>query len=195
MLEAFGGRGIPVEEVSDEALEALADTESPQGVIAAVELPDWTLEDLRPGPESPVVALDGLQDPGNVGTICRTAFALGAAGVIFLPGTVTRTNPKVLRGSMGATLRFPTPVATVESFLSWAASRELTLWATAPNGVPIRSLKPPERLAIIVGNEGAGIRPTIEVAASQRVGVPLIRPAESINAAVATGIILYEVLR
>jgi len=194
LLAALRARAIEIEEVPDETLATLADTESPQGVVAVVELPEWRLEDVEPGPHQPVVVLDGVQDPGNVGTICRTAYALGAAGVVFLPGTVVRSNPKVLRGSMGATLRFPTPAVTVESLLSWLATTDVALWATAADGVPIQSFNPPDRLAILVGNEGAGISPALRAAASRIVGVPLVRPAESINAAVAAGIILYEVV-
>src|SRR5581483_4552439 len=99
--------GAPVEPVSGRELEALADTEHPQGVVAVIEPRAWSWRDIQPGPGGVVLALAGVQDPGNVGTILRTAWALGAGGVVALKGTAELYNPKVLRGSMGAL--FPLP--------------------------------------------------------------------------------------
>ena len=94
--------GVRLESVSDAELDELADTEHPQGVVAVIEPREWRLEDIRPAPGRSVLVLDAVQDPGNVGTMLRTALGLGGAGVVALKGTADLHNAKVLRGSMGA---------------------------------------------------------------------------------------------
>jgi TrmH family RNA methyltransferase len=194
-LERAGAR---LEVMDDGALERLADTESPQGVVAVIQPRQWDWEDLRASGRAPVVALAGVQDPGNVGTILRTAFALGAAGAVALPGTAELNNPKVVRASMGAAFRIPALAGTVEAFLAWAAAGSIELWAAAADGDPVgatpRSARP---IALILGNEGAGIPPALAGRAARRVAVPLAPRAgvESLNVAVAAAILLYEVTR
>ena len=104
---ALAARAVPLLEVSPAELDGLADTEHPQGVVAVVEPRQWSLGDVPSSPGSIVVVLDAVQDPGNVGTVLRTALGLGADGVVALKGTAELTNPKVLRGSMGAAFRLP----------------------------------------------------------------------------------------
>ena len=109
-------------------------------------------------------------------------------------------NPKALRAAMGATFRHPVVQLDDAPFIAWARDRAITLWATAADGVPLaRALdsrtSAQELIAVIVGNEGAGIRPQLNAIAAQRVAIPLARGAESLNVAVAAGILLYEVLR
>jgi TrmH family RNA methyltransferase len=154
---------------------------------------------MEPG-NGAVLVLDAVQDPGNVGTMLRTAFALGAAGVVALPGTAELGNPKVLRGSMGALFRFPAVPAAHEEFLAWADAGRVALWLTASDGEPLaaavaRRGAGPNPVAIVVGNEGAGVSERLASAAAMRVGIPLAPQAESLNVGVAAGILLYEVLR
>jgi len=109
-------------------------------------------------------------------------------------------NPKALRAAMGATFRHPVVQLDDGPFITWARERGFTLWAAAADGTPLpRALdsrtSPKELIAVIVGNEGAGIRPQLNAIAAQRVAIPLARGAESLNVAVAAGILLYEVLR
>jgi TrmH family RNA methyltransferase len=109
-------------------------------------------------------------------------------------------NPKALRAAMGATFRHPVVQLDDGPFIAWARERSVTLWAAAADGVPLaRALgtrqSHQELIAVIVGNEGAGIRPQLNAIAAQRVAIPLARGAESLNVAVAAGILLYEVLR
>ena len=104
---ALVAAGVKLETVDDRALGELADTEHPQGVVAVIEPREWFLDDIALEPRSAVLVLDAVQDPGNVGTMLRTALALGAAGVVALPGTADLSNPKVIRGSMGALLPAP----------------------------------------------------------------------------------------
>jgi TrmH family RNA methyltransferase len=186
---------IHVVELPDDELADLADTDTPQGVIAVVKLPKWTLADIQPGAAAPVLVLDGVQDPRNAGALLRTAFALGAGGAVLLPGTVPLSHPKVLRATAGATFRFPTARIQTGEFNAWIGREGISVWATAAEGTPLARLDVPERLAIVVGNEGAGVRPEIQATSIQLVGIPLARGAESLNVAVAAGIILYEVIR
>jgi len=142
------------------------------------------------------VLLDGVQDPGNVGTMLRTALALGASGVVALKGTAELTNPKVLRGSMGAAFRLPAVRSEVDPLIAWVRERGAELVVAAADGEPLgrpRRGGPP--LALVVGNEGAGVGPALAAAASRRLAIPLVSPVESLNVAVAAGILLYEVTR
>ena len=191
--------GVRLEEVSQSELEALADTDQPQGIVAVIRPSSWALEQIPTPPGAVVLVLDAVQDPGNVGTMLRTALALGASGVVALKGTAELTSPKVLRGSMGALFRLPAVAAVAASFLSWADERGVELWVAAADGDPMgrsrprRERRPP--MALIVGNEGAGVSPELRTAAERRVAIPLAPGAESLNVAVAAGILLYEVTR
>lgn len=187
--------GVPLERVEDDLLLQLADTEQPQGVVAVVEPRAWTLAELRPGPRDVVLVLDGVQDPGNVGALARTALGLGAMAMIALPGTADLTSPKALRGSMGALFRLPALHAETSGFVAWARGEGLALWTTAADGVPVAPAARTGPVALVLGNEGAGVRPELVVAASRSVAVPLRAGVESLNVAVAAGILLYEVTR
>lgn len=190
-------RKIRLEEVSLAELDELADTEHPQGIVAVIEPRTWGMADLPAGAGSVLLVLDAVQDPGNVGTMVRTAHALGAAGVVLLKGTADLTGPKALRGSMGAAFRLPCVPAADDAFLVWAAEHGVEVWATAADGEPLRRsmLSRSGGVALVVGNEGAGVSPGIGAAAKRRVAIPLRPGAESLNVAVAAGILLYEALR
>jgi len=195
--------GTRLEEMSDAELAQLADTEQPQGVIAIIEPPRRSLRDivLRPStggsaPCAAVLVLDAVQDPGNVGTMLRTALGLGAAGVVALKGTAELTNPKVIRGSMGALFRLPAVAATPAEFLSWAEQDRVEIIVAAADGAPVeRHTASAGPVAIVVGNEGAGVSAAIASAAVRTIAIPLRPGAESLNVGVAAGILLYEVLR
>ncbi len=195
LLKDLADHAVTVDDISEAELAQLADTESPQGILAVVEPPRWELVQIRPEPGLPVLVLDGVQDPGNVGTLLRTAFALGSPGAILLTGTADLANPKVMRSGMGATFRLPTARVSEGQLAKWAREYAVTLWTAAAVGTPVGRITPPERLALVVGNEGAGVRPSIKSLAKQHVTVPLARGAESLNVAVAAGIILHEVHR
>jgi TrmH family RNA methyltransferase len=198
LKSALVERGVRLEPVSDGELAELADTEHPQGVVAVVEPRRWALDDIAAGPGSPVLVLDGVQDPGNVGTILRSALGLGAAGVIALKGTAELTNPKVMRGSMGALFRLPTVPSDVETYLPWARERGIETWVAAADGIPIEPgavRGHPAAVSLVLGNEGAGVSAGLEAAARRRVGIRLAPGAESLNVAVAAAILLREVAR
>jgi TrmH family RNA methyltransferase len=192
-------RGIRAEEVSDADLDALTDTEHPQGITAVIEPKEWTLADIRLAPGVAALVLDAVQDPGNVGTMLRTALGLGAAGLVALKGTADLTNPKVIRGGMGATFRLPSVPAAPEELVAWAQLQRAEIWVAAAGGEPAARL--PRRTAdrppvlLVVGNEGAGVGPILDAAANRRVGIILNPGVESLNVAVAAGILLHEVTR
>jgi TrmH family RNA methyltransferase len=192
-------RAIRFEEVADADLEALADTEHPQGVVAIIEPRRWSLEDIRMAPGASVLVLDAVQDPGNVGTMWRTALALGAAGLVALKGTADLTNPKVVRAAMGASFRLPAVIAAPDEFVAWGRLQRAEIWVAdmageSPQRMPRQSTARAP-VALVVGNEGAGVSPSLDAAADRRVAVPLARGAESLNVAVAAAILLYEVTR
>jgi RNA methyltransferase, TrmH family len=190
---------VTVEPVTDAELEELADTEHPQGVIAVIEPKRWTLDDLRMNPGATILVLDGVQDPGNVGTMLRTALGLGAAGLVALKGTADLTNSKVIRGAMGASFRLPAVTAGPDEFVAWARLQRAQIWTADAAGDPgerqqTRGADRPA-VALVVGNEGAGVGETVAAAADRRIAIPLARGVESLNVAVAAGILLYEVTR
>jgi RNA methyltransferase, TrmH family len=172
----------------------IATTESPQGVMALVRPPAWTLEQIFAG-RALAVILDGLQDPGNAGAIVRSAEAFGSTGVVYLKGAVSPWNPKAVRASAGSLFRVP--VAT-------GAERSRTVAACRQSGVALFAASVQARLAghaaglagpcaIIIGNEGQGLSPEwAEAAAGIRIPT---RGVESLNAALAAGILLYEASR
>lgn len=198
LKSALERRGVRVEEVGEDELAALADTEHPQGVVAVIEPRRWTLREIAAAPGSPVLILDAVQDPGNVGTILRSALGLGAAGVVALKGTAELTSPKVVRGSMGALFRLPAVPSETEPCLAWARERGIELWVAAADGIPLEpgtARAHSAAVGLVVGNEGAGVSPALEAAASRRVGIRLVRGAESLNVAIAAAILLREVAR
>jgi TrmH family RNA methyltransferase len=195
LADAIRSRAGRVEEVDDRTLAGLASTEHPQGIIAVITPSLATLEAIPVGGRSVVLLLDGVQDPGNVGTMLRTALALGAAGVVALPGTADLSNPKVLRAAMGASFRLPAVAAGQDAVLSWVRATRLSLWAAAGDGDPVQAATPSGPVALVVGNEGAGVNAALTAAAQRKVAIPLHARAESLNVGVAAGILLWELLR
>jgi len=163
--------------------------------VAVIEPREWFLDDITLTPRSAVLVLDAVQDPGNVGTMLRTALALGAAGVVALPGTADLSNPKVIRGSMGALFRLPCVATDPDTLSVWAGNHEAGTWVTAVDGDPVPRGVRTSPVLLVLGNEGAGVGDTMTARATGRVGIPLQPGAESLNVAIAAGILLYEVLR
>src|SRR2546423_13735509 len=167
---------VSVEEGSARALAQVADTEAPQGIVAVVEPRTWVPGDILLGGErTAALVIDGVQDPGNVGTLIRTAHALGAAGTIVLRGTADTLNPKALRAAMGATFRHPVVPFDDAAVIAWARQHDVTLWATAADGEPLpRAVQAggSRPIAVIVRNQGAGIPPPLNARSPQRVASP-----------------------
>src|SRR5213596_619043 len=137
LVAELQGHAVEVEEVGARVFAQLADTETPQGIIAVIEPRRWTANDFAPPSGAVALVIDGVQDPGNVGTLIRTAHALGAAGTVVLRGTADPTSPEALRAAMGATFRHPIVSLDDSGFIAWAKQHGVTLWASAADGVPL----------------------------------------------------------
>lgn len=189
-------RGIRLAVAPDALLRAISGTESSQGVIALVKPPEWRLEQLFRGCPL-VLVLDGLQDPGNCGTIVRATEGFGGTGVLFLKGTASPYNPKTLRASAGSLFRVPF-LDGVDPALARAALQQnrVELYAGVPARESVRPLNQADltgRCALIIGNEARGVGGVLRGAALD-VAIPTVG-VESLNAAVAAGIMLYEARR
>jgi len=187
--------GLSHETVSDKDFASAAGTDTPQGVLAVATVPEARLGDLPDTPTLRLLVLDGIQDPGNAGTILRTAAALGATATLALPGTVDLWNAKVVRSGMGAHFHHPCLTGTWDELAEFRQHRGLELWAADVSGTPIRAATVPARLGLIVGNEGSGLSSQARTRADRFVALPIASTVESLNVAVAAGILLYELNR
>lgn len=187
--------GVDTTGVDDDVLEELADTETPQGVLLACRQPTWPLDDVIGSADRGLLLLDGVQDPGNVGTLVRSAAAFGLGGVLALDGTVDPWNPKAVRAAAGTL--FGTRVRAVP----WTeaapalAGASVALVVSDAAGRDVATYEVPERWALAVGNEGRGVRPAVARAAEATVAVPMAGDAESLNVGVAGAVLLYAIRR
>jgi TrmH family RNA methyltransferase len=188
-------RGVPVETVGEKEFESAAETDSPQGVLAIGVVPQRTLADLPAADSLRLLVLDAVQDPGNVGTILRTAAALGATATFSLPGTVDLWNAKVVRSAMGAHFHHPCLTGTWDELDTFRKDRQIEIWAADAAGTVVDELEPPKRLALVVGNEGGGLSSQSRTRADRLVALPITAAVESLNVSVAAGILLYELRR
>jgi RNA methyltransferase, TrmH family len=179
-------------DAADHQVAALADTEAPQGVVVAAEIPRRGLGDLEVPERALGVVLDGVQDPGNFGTIVRSADAFGAGWVCALPGTVDPWNPKAVRSAAGSSLRVPIVEAAQDQLRTFLQAHGFRVLGADVRGEPVRSARGPGRVALVLGNEGAGLRPQTRELLDGTVSVPIRGAAESLNVGVAAGILLYE---
>lgn len=193
LLEEAARAGVPVRTVPDAELDRLAGTLTPQGVLAVAEVPDVSLDSLRRGPTGLVLLLDGVQDPGNFGTLVRSAEALGAAGVVALSGTVDPWNPKAVRASAGSAFRIPVVQASWAEASDWLRAEGYEILAAAAGGEPLGSVG--AKVALVVGNEGSGVSEGVLSEVDRTVGIPLRGRAESLNVAAAAAILMYEMTR
>lgn len=191
LLRACRDRGVPIEEVDERELAEYADTVTPQGILAVAEIPGSGWDRL---PDGDLLVCDGIQDPGNLGTILRTAEALGVAGTVSLKGTVDPWNPKTVRASAGSVFRVPVVDADWEETSDELRRRGLPLWASGVDGDALDREDPvPERVAVVLGNEGAGVRPEILASADRRVAIRLRGSVESLNVAVAAALLMDRI--
>jgi TrmH family RNA methyltransferase len=144
-----------------------------------------------------VLVLDGVQDPGNVGTMIRTAYGLGVRMTVVLDGTADPRSAKVIRASMGAVFRHRVVAGTFAEFDAFRRARDLALWVASADGEPVDQLvqAATDDIALVIGSEGHGVRDAWRSLDHVRVAVPMRGGAESLNAGVAAGILLYELTR
>jgi RNA methyltransferase, TrmH family len=193
--QSLRARNVELAEVGPHEFASAAETESPQGVLAIAEVPARSLSDLAVGIPWRGLVLDAVQDPGNVGTILRTAAALGAAATVALPGTVDLWNAKVVRSAMGAHFHHPAMSCTWDELDAFRAANGVALWAADASGDGVGREVAPPRLGIVVGNEGGGVSDAARERADRLVAIPIASGVESLNVAVATGILLHELRR
>lgn len=193
----LAARGIPVYRAEESALRRVLNTVTPQGLAAVCRIPERRLTDWSP-PERAVLAVcDRLSQPGNLGSLIRSAEAAGAAGVVLAPGTVDPYNPKTVRGAMGALFRLPVFQAPDENILrEFLENNRFSLLEAAVGGEDIFAVQNyPLRSAVIFGSEAAGAELGAVLGGARRVSIPMRGAVESLNVAVAAGIILYEICR
>ena len=180
--------------LSDALFQTIASTGTSQGLVALIRPPHWSMADLF-GRRSPLLVLDGIQDPGNAGTMIRAAEAFGASGVLLLKGSVSPYNAKALRASAGSVFRMPLVTGVERSqFLAEVQQRGIRLFAMMPAGmVTLEDCRLDRECAVVVGSEGQGVT---EQLASHTVGVRIpTLGVESLNAAMAATVLLYEAHR
>ena len=187
---------LAAEPVSDSVMARMSDTKTPQGILAVVRQKKWRLEDLTAAP-APLLVLEHVQDPGNVGTLFRTAEAAGAAGILMDAETADPWQPKVVRGTMGAIFRLPFAVSEdLPEALRELKARGMTLYAAHLEGSrEYDAVSYPPRAAFLLGNEGNGLSDAVTALADERIRIPMAGRTESLNVSTAGAVLLYEHFR
>lgn len=192
--EAALSQNLPRYYLASHVMAAICDAKTPQGVAAVCAYPqDETPDKLG----ALMIALDGVQDPGNVGTILRTMDAAGFTGLLMDEKTADPYAPKALRASMGGVFRVPTArCQDLPATLAKLSAAGYDILAGDLQGEPFYQ-RPPvqDKVCIVIGNEGAGISPAVKEKATMRLRIPIVGGAESLNAAVAAAIMMYDLVR
>lgn len=182
-------------DVTEAELAQLATTDTTQGIVAIAAIPRIELSDIALDGRSLIIVLDAVQDPGNFGTIVRSADAFGAVLVAALPGTVDPWNPKAVRSSAGSSLRVPIVETELEPLLVYLHGHCAILLGADVQGNSVEAAARNGPLALALGNEGAGLSAGVRAACDQLVSVPIAGAAESLNVGVAAGILMYLLTR
>ena len=183
--------GVRLVEVPADVLKSVSTVDTPQGMLAVCRTPALTPpEELTPGR---YLVLDGVQDPGNVGTVWRTADAFGADGIFLLPGCAEPFSPKTVRSTMGACFRLPVWETDLEQLTALLKEAELPLYATAlsDHTADVRQADL-SRAAVVIGSEGRGVSRPVLDACALTLKIPMRSRCESLNAAVAASVVLWE---
>jgi RNA methyltransferase, TrmH family len=190
-------RGLRVVRVTSALFSRLADRDGPSGLAAIVRAQLAGLAALKVPPDSVFVALHEVGNPGNLGTIIRTADAAGMAGVVLIGSTTDPFDPAAVRATMGALFSVPVAHAvTAEEFFGWAAGHGITVAAASARGTgAFWESEPSMPLAILLGSEGRGLPGSLLTRADLQLRIPMVGTAESLNLAVAAGILMYETVR
>ncbi|MFC4355957.1 TrmH family RNA methyltransferase [Chryseomicrobium palamuruense] len=182
--------GIEVLEISPEIVEELTDTEHTQGIFAHCALPQMKVNSAE---WRRVLLIDAVQDPGNVGTMIRTADAAGVDAVILGKGSADAYNPKTLRSAQGSTFHLPVLKGDLSEWVNQLADHHFAILGTSLQGASnYRDVSMTEKMAFIMGNEGSGVQPQLLEQVDAKVKIPIYGKAESLNVAMATGILLYH---
>lgn len=189
--------GLPVEVLSDKVFSHVSDTKTPQGILCLVKQKKVDLSEMLEKTTPFLMVLDNLQDPGNLGTIVRTAEGAGVTGIIMSRDTVDIYNPKTIRSTMGSVYRMPFfYVEDILEFLEDLRGQGIRTYAAhldGANNYDEESYK--EACAFLIGNEGNGLRDEVAKKADIWIKIPMYGQVESLNAAIASSILMYEVSR
>jgi len=194
VAQAAGEAGVEVAWLTPRAFEALSDARHPQGIAAVAKLQRTELGtvDIAAGPACVLILVD-VQDPGNVGTMIRSADAFGAKAVILAGQCADPYEPKVVRATAGSLFHLPVVRTTWQRTVDWAATQGVDLVATVPDsGQELGATALPARAAVVIGNEAHGLPTEALEAVPTRLRIPMSGGAESLNAAVAAGVLLWE---
>jgi TrmH family RNA methyltransferase len=194
LLSQMRAAGVPVEEVPADLLERLGDTDTPQGILAVLPYSPPTL----PAAANLVVILDGIRDPGNLGTILRTACAAGADLALLSPDCADVLSPKVLRSGMGAHFHIPCVSAPWEDISRWCQANlaaAAVFLSDVNGGLSLWQCDLRQPCALIICNEASGASPAARTLTETRVHIPMPGGFESLNAATAAAILLFEAVR
>lgn len=185
-------KGISVEAVSGDVFSKICDTETPQGIVFVGRMPEASLEDLLGGN---ILILENIQDPGNLGTMIRTAEGAGMAGIIMTKGTVDIFNPKTVRSTMGSLFRVPfVYVDDICVTINKLKSAGITVYAAHLKGTQFfDEIDYTGKSAVMIGNEGNGLSEETAAMADVYVKIPMQGKLESLNAAVAAALLMYEI--
>ncbi len=194
-------RTLPVKpadffEIPSQLMKRIADTESPQGIISVVSFNPKGLNDLEVDSESFFTVLDGVQDPGHMGTLIRTSDAAGASAVILLPGSCNPLGPKVIRSTAGSIFHNPVIRTDSQDFLEWIHAKKILLAVTVPvNGQSVFEAELKGPVSFVFGNEARGVTKSLREKAGLLLKVPIYGKAESLNVSAAAAVCLYEAAR
>ena len=194
VVDGFSARGIPVEQVNDAVMHAVSETETPQGILVVLRLHPLAI----PAVLNFILILDGMRDPGNLGTILRTAAAAGVQAVFLTPGSVDAFAPKVLRAGMGAHFRLPVHQlgwGEIKPVLKNPADRLQVYLADSAAGISYTQADFHSPVALIIGGEAAGAGSESVSLADAKVHIHMPGGSESLNAGIAASILLFEVVR
>jgi TrmH family RNA methyltransferase len=193
LVSGYEEAGVPVYRIPPAALARLSDVETSPGLLAVFSIPETSVADVA-GRDGPVVLLAGVNDPGNAGTLVRSAEAFGAAGVLFGRGGAEPYGPKVVRASMGSIFRLPVAEVTADELLAAAEASGRPIVATDMDGENLYEAVLPPHAILAIGNERRGVRDWLP-RWDRAVRIPQLDKTESLNAAVAGSIVLYESAR
>ncbi|MTV50407.1 RNA methyltransferase [Heliobacillus mobilis] len=198
LLDKLIAAGLNCVDVDERALASITETEQSQGIVTVAPLPTVPWKAVLEKEDPFILIVDGLQDPGNLGTIIRTAEGAGLSGVLLTAGTVDPHSPKVIRAAMGSLFRLPVAtVPSVEQLVNILQEKKISIVvADATDGVPYFEAQWAQKnVAVVIGSEAVGPQPLFRDKASMTVSIPLVPPVESLNAAIAASVLIFEAAR
>jgi len=196
LLQTIERRGLNCLHTSDAVLESLQDARSPQPILMVLRRPRWTLDDLLGSSQPLVTVAYGLQDPGNLGSLVRTAEAAGSTGCLLCGSCADPFHPRTVRASAGSMLRLPVVELETEALLARLAAAQVAVFATdALDGTLFHQCDFSGPSAILFGGEGSGLPPEIVGLAQQTARIPLQAGVESLSVSAAAAVVLFEAAR